>query len=52
MVRPPMKRTKHVILDLCKPGLLERKIISKGKHEKHVYKYARKSNWGDLWPFK
>jgi ribosomal protein RSM22 (predicted rRNA methylase) len=50
IIGAPMKRTKHVILDLChSSGDLHRIVVSK-KVGKLVYKDARKSHWGDLWP--
>lgn len=50
LVRPPLKRHGHVILDVCAPsGSLERFTVSKS-HGRQVYYDARKSEWGDLWP--
>jgi ribosomal protein RSM22 (predicted rRNA methylase) len=50
IIGAPMKRTKHVILDLChSSGDLQRIVVSK-KVGKLMYKDARKSHWGDLWP--
>lgn len=53
LVRPPLKRSKHVILDVCTPqGSLERRIASKGKLRgtPGAYRAARASQWGGLWP--
>jgi len=50
---PPLKRSKHVLLDLCTPqGTLERRIPSKGKLRPFpgAYRAARKSTWGARWP--
>jgi len=53
MVRPPMKRSGHVIVDVCTPqGTFERRVVAKGGH-KHIewaYRTARKARWGGLWP--
>ncbi|KAK9385657.1 hypothetical protein V1515DRAFT_607474 [Lipomyces mesembrius] len=49
LINQPLKRDKHVVLDLCtNNGYIERWVVSKsaGKQEYHD---ARKSNWGDLW---
>ncbi|KAK9430006.1 hypothetical protein V1505DRAFT_393714 [Lipomyces doorenjongii] len=49
LINQPLKRDKHVILDLCtNNGYIERWVVSKsaGKQEYHD---ARKANWGDLW---
>lgn len=57
MVRPPIKRSGHVIVDLCDAdGKLSRQIIAKsnaweGGVGKSGYKAARKSKWGDLWAY-
>ena len=57
MVRPPIKRSVHVIVDLCDAdGKLSRQIIAKsnaweGGVGKSGYKAARKSKWGDLWAY-
>ncbi|KAK9367685.1 hypothetical protein V1509DRAFT_610479 [Lipomyces kononenkoae] len=49
LINQPLKRDKHVILDLCtNNGYIERWIVNKsaGKQEYHD---ARKASWGDLW---
>lgn len=49
LVLPPLKRDKHVILDLCTPaGKLERWIVPRS-FSKQGYRDARKARWGDLW---
>jgi len=54
IVRPPIKRNRHVLLDVCTPqGTLERRIPSKGKLARlwpTAYRAARKGTWGGLWP--
>lgn len=48
-ILPPMKRTGHVILDLCTPsGTLERWTVPRS-FSKQAFRDARKSSWGDLW---
>lgn len=45
----PLKRSGHVILDVCTPaGRLERWTVPKS-FGKEAYHDARKSQWGDLW---
>jgi ribosomal protein RSM22 (predicted rRNA methylase) len=49
IVFPPMKKNKHVILDVCTPeGTIKRSNIPKAKGI--TYTHARKSYWGDMWP--
>ncbi|KDD74790.1 mitochondrial small ribosomal subunit Rsm22, partial [Helicosporidium sp. ATCC 50920] len=64
VLRPPVRRTRHVILDLCSAdpsapdgsrGRLWRQIVSRRKtlsvlDDKTAYRMARKLRWGDLWP--
>ena len=53
IVRPPLKRTHHVLLDICTPqGALERRVPSKGKllGVPGAYRAARKAAWGGWWP--
>ncbi|KAM3421858.1 37S ribosomal protein S22 [Cercospora zeina] len=48
-ILPPLKRTGHVILDLCTPsGTLERWTVPRS-FSKQAFRDARKLNWGDLW---
>ncbi len=49
IVLPPLKRDKHVTMDLCTPaGKIERWTIPRS-FSKQAYRDARKSRWGDLW---
>ena len=49
MILPPLKRPRHIIMDLCTPsGTLERWTVTKSM-SKQAYRDARKSAWGDLW---
>ncbi|KAF0852292.1 mitochondrial small subunit ribosomal protein Rsm22 [Andalucia godoyi] len=49
---PPLKRSGHVVLDLCHPkGGIQRQIFSRSSVEDGAYRYARKSKWGDPMPF-
>lgn len=49
IVYPPIKRTGHIILDVCTPaGKIERWIVARST-SKLAYKAARKAQWGDLW---
>lgn len=45
IIKRPLKRPGHVILDLCTPNGLERKTVSK-KH-KDLYKQVTHASWGD-----
>lgn len=48
-VMPPLKRTGHVLMDLCTPsGTLERWTVPRS-FSKQAFRDARKSSWGDLW---
>jgi len=52
-VRPPLKRSGHVIVDVCSPqGTFERRVVAKGGHKDIAWAYrsARKARWGALWP--
>jgi len=47
LVRQPLKRGGHVIMDACTPkGQLKRYIISRSMG-KMVYRSAKKAMWGD-----
>ena len=49
LVLPPLKRTGHVILDMCTPsGTVERWTVPRS-FSKQAFRDARKSSWGDLW---
>lgn len=61
IVRKPLKRGKHVVLDLCvaskdqRSGQLERHIVAHSDRQKAwlgpaAYRLARHAKWGDLWP--
>ncbi|MBA4750132.1 MAG: hypothetical protein H2057_05890 [Alphaproteobacteria bacterium] len=46
LVRPPLKRSGHVILDVCDAsGALIRKTVT--KKDKHLYQAFKKKEWGD-----
>jgi len=56
LIRPPRKKTRHVLLDVCSaggPGAgkrgLQQVVVSK-QGEGPLYRFARKLRWGDLWP--
>jgi len=50
MVRPAIKRHKHIILDVCNTeGEIERRVIAKSHGEEGGYNLAKKVRWGDLW---
>jgi len=52
LIRPKLRRDKHIIMDVCnKEGALERIIIAKSHGEEGGYKHAKKIEWGDLWCF-
>ena len=52
IILPLMKRKSQVIADLCGPdGSWQHHNLSKGRVGKLGYRQARKSRWGDLWPF-
>lgn len=49
MIRKPLKRSGHVIIDTCsKRGQLERRVIARSEGRDR-FKQAKKSQWGDLW---
>lgn len=54
ILRAPLKRRKHVILDVCTPqGTMERRNVGKarvGAVFPGAYRAARKARWGGLWP--
>lgn len=53
IIKPPQRNKGHVWLDLCNiEGEVENRVVSKmEKKETGSYKDARKSRWGDLWPY-
>ncbi|XP_076169841.1 ribosome assembly protein METTL17, mitochondrial isoform X2 [Ptiloglossa arizonensis] len=53
IVRPVLKRSKHVICHMCTAsGKLEEHIFTKWKNGRHIYRCARSSEWNDCLPFK
>jgi ribosomal protein RSM22 (predicted rRNA methylase) len=50
LIFPPLKRSGHIILDVCSPtGKILRSTIPKSQGKQPYYD-ARKSDWGDLFP--
>jgi ribosomal protein RSM22 (predicted rRNA methylase) len=45
VIRKPLQRSGHVLLDLCTANGLKRQTIS--KRDKEAYKKAVKLDWGD-----
>ena len=46
---PPLKRHKHIVLDVCTPaGQIERWTTSRS-FSRQSYRDGRKARWGDLW---
>ena len=53
IIRSPIKNHGHVIMDVCYPqGFIGRSVVSKGREGRMpiVYRAARKSQWGGLYP--
>lgn len=51
IVRPTLRRSKHVICRTCTPfGNLTEEIITAYKHGKATYQCAKHCKWGDLLP--
>ena len=51
LVRKPLLRGKHVILDACRrDGVLARHALTKNNCVPGMYNVARKARWGDVWP--
>jgi ribosomal protein RSM22 (predicted rRNA methylase) len=51
LVREPLRRGKHVVMDACTAeGKLERRVSSKKNGAPGMYAIARKVRWGDVWP--
>lgn len=48
VVRAPLRRSGHVVLDVCAGGALVRHTLS--KRQGTAYRAARKTGWGDPWP--
>lgn len=50
LIRHPLRRGKHVVLDACtSEGQLERRVSSKKNGTPGMYAIARKVRWGDVW---
>ena len=47
IIREPIRKTGHVILDLCNENGLERDTVAKS--DGALYKLARDVKWGDAW---
>ncbi|EIW71277.1 hypothetical protein TREMEDRAFT_42713 [Tremella mesenterica DSM 1558] len=50
LVAAPMKRSGHVIMDVCCTDEKIKRIIFAKSHSKQVYHDARKATWGDIFP--
>lgn len=57
IVFPPVRRGRHVAMDVCRAcsldgseGAFERVVVTRSKNPT-LHRQARKSLWGDLWPF-
>lgn len=51
VVDPVLLRSRHVICRIChRDGQLRELIITKGKHERDLYRCARYTTWGDMLP--
>lgn len=61
IIRRPLRRGRHVVLDLCvaakdqRSGQVERHIVAHSDRRKvwlgpAAYRLARHAQWGDLWP--
>ncbi|KAK9475185.1 mitochondrial small ribosomal subunit Rsm22-domain-containing protein [Dipodascopsis tothii] len=49
IVMPPLKRSGHVVMDMCSSrGLIERWIVPRS-YSRVAYHDARKASWGDEW---
>jgi ribosomal protein RSM22 (predicted rRNA methylase) len=49
IIKHPMKKGGHVILDLCTADAsIQRIIVS--KRDRESYRQARSTRWGDIWP--
>jgi len=47
LIRKPIRKPGHVLLDVCTSAGIKREIIT--KKQKDVYKIASKKEWGDTW---
>ena len=52
IIRSPLKKKEHVVMDVYPDGTLGRSVISKGKEGRLplFYRAARKSQWGGFVP--
>ena len=57
IVFPPVRRGRHVAMNVCRAckgnaaeGEFERVVVTRSKNPL-LHRQARKSLWGDLWPF-
>ena len=42
----------HILMDMCCPdGTLQRRVVTRSRQPRHVYRLARKARWGDAWPY-
>lgn len=48
LIRQPLKRGGHVLMDLCLPNGAVERLTASRKHGKELYTAARKSTWGDM----
>jgi ribosomal protein RSM22 (predicted rRNA methylase) len=48
ILRHPLKKSGHVILDLCTAGSKAQRVIV-SRRDKESYRRARTAKWGDLW---
>ena len=52
VIRPSIKKQKHVILDVCTTqGKMERRIIASSHGKDEGMKIVKRIKWGDLWMF-
>ena len=52
LIRHPMKRSGHVIVDMCNAhGSIERRIVAKSHGAVGGYRIAREAGWGDAFCF-
>jgi ribosomal protein RSM22 (predicted rRNA methylase) len=51
VLRPAIRKDKHIIMDLCTENGMERRIIAKSHGLQGGYRLAKKVKWGDLWYF-
>jgi len=50
IIRRPLKRAGHALVDVCANDQTFKRIIVAKSHGKDVYKDARKAKWGEVWP--